>query len=598
MRGPTAFAAQRERRKVRTGAEPARPADDRRGETRDVDGVVPSTAGEPLTAPTDPSSRRGATAAAVSESSRGGRPGALSPFRYRIFCALWTAMLLSNLGWMIQSVGISWMMASIGASADVVALVQASITLPIMLFALVAGAVADNFDRRRLMLVSQIFNCAAASGLAVCIYLGFVTPWLLLAFTFLISSGAAISGPAWQSLVGEIVPRREIPSAIAINAVGFNIARTVGPAIGGMILAAAGPFAGFVTNALSYIPLIVVLSLWRPPERRHPLPPENLRSAIIAGICFVSQSPGILAVLLRGAAFGVAASSFQSLLPLIARDSVGGGPLTFGLLLGSFGIGAICGAFVITRLRRSLSLEGTVRLAFLGFAYATAIAGLSSAVALTASGALVGGASFVLVLSSLNATVQLSTPRWVVGRALAVYQMATFGGMALGSWIWGNVAEHLSVTSALMASAACLVLGAALGIRFGLPDSLSLDLDPADRREEPDISLSIRPHSGPIIVTVEYLIREADEADFLAAMSEVRRIRRRDGARRWTLLRDLSDAKIWIERYQSPTWLDHIRQNHRLTRADVVASERVLALHEGPDAPRIRRTIEQTRLSQ
>jgi MFS family permease len=517
---------------------------------------------------------------------------ALRPFQHRIFRDVWIASLFSNFGGLIQSVGAAWLMASISPSADLVALVQASTTLPIMLFSLVAGSIADNFDRRRLMLASQAFLLVVSVALTLFSYFGLVTPWLLLAFTFLVGCGTAFNGPAWQSLVGEMVPRTDLPAAITLNSMGFNIARSVGPAIGGLIVGAAGAFAAFAVNAVSYIGLIAVLARWRPATPPRTLPPEPLASAMAAGLRYVAMSPNIGIVLLRGGVFGLAAISVQALMPLIARDLIHGGPLTFGLLLGAFGMGAVGGAFVSARLRQALSAEALTRSAFVGFAACASIAGLSSLPVLTVAAMAIGGASWVLALSSFNATVQLSAPRWVVGRALALYQMATFGGMAFGSWIWGAAAETWGAADALLISSVTLVAGAALGLRYPLPELKSLNLDPLDRWTEPKTAIDIRPRSGPVVVTIEYIIREPDVVEFLSVMAERRRVRRRDGARHWTLLRDLENPELWIERYHLPTWLEYVRHNQRMTHADAVVGERLRALHKGPGRPRVHRMIE------
>jgi MFS family permease len=290
--------------------------------------------------------------------------------------------------------------------------------------------------------------------------------------------------------------------------------------------------------------------------------------------------------------FGVAAIAVQALMPLIARDLIKGGPLTYGLLLGAFGMGAVGGALLSTRLRQALSLEALVRIAFISFAVCATVAGLSPFSLLTIVTMALGGASWVLALSSFNATVQLSSPRWVVGRALALYQMATFGGMAVGSWIWGVAADQYGISDALLIATGVLVAGAALGLWHPLPELKTLNLDPLNRWIEPDLAVDILPRSGPIVITIEYVIREADVVAFLAIMAERRRIRRRDGARHWTLLRDLENSEIWIERYHNPTWLDYVRHNQRITQADAAVGERLRELHRGPDKPRVRRMIE------
>lgn len=516
----------------------------------------------------------------------------LAPFRHRIYRDIWVASLASNFGGLIQSVGASWLMVSLHASPGVISLVQAATTLPIMLFALMAGAIADNADRRKVMFAAQLFLFAVSILLAVASYLDALTPVSLLAFTFLIGCGTAFNGPAWQSLVGEMVPRTEIPAAVALNSVGFNLARSVGPAIGGVIVASLGAFAAFAVNAVSYIGLLAVLARWKPAIQPSPLPPERLASAMGAGIKYVLMSPTIGVVILRGAAFGVAGIAVQALLPVVARDLVQGGPLTFGLLLGGFGIGAVGGAILGGELRgRSIAAEVIVRIAFCGSAVSAAVIGSSASAALSFAAMIVGGGSWVLALSSFNASVQLSAPRWVVGRALALYQMATFGSMALGSWMWGSIADHIGTGPALLGSAAALLCGAALGLRFRVPDTADMNLDPRGW-DEPMISLDIRPRSGPIVVTIEYVIRQEDVIPFLGAMASRRRVRIRDGARNWTLLRDLSIPSIWIERYETPTWQDYIRHNKRLTKADIAIAETLRSLHQGPEPPRVRRLIE------
>jgi MFS family permease len=517
---------------------------------------------------------------------------ALSPLRHPVFRSVWFASMASNFGGLIQSVGASWMMTSIADSAGMVALVQASVTLPIMLLSLLAGAMADNFDRRRVMLAAQSFMLAVSLVLSAAAWSGLITPWLLLLFTFLIGCGTAFNGPAWQASVGDMVPRTDLPGAVALNSVGFNIARSLGPAVGGAIVAAAGAAAAFAVNAVSYIGLIVVLGKWQPPRRKDRLPRETIGVAIGAGLRYAAMSPAIRVVLVRSAAFGIGSIAALALMPLVARDIVSGGALTYGLLLGGFGVGAVFGAFGSARLRVRLSTEALVRWSCAVFALASVVTALSPWLALTMAALMLAGAGWVLALSTFNVTVQMSAPRWVVARALSLYQMAAFGGMAVGSWLWGEIAEGASIHVALVVAAAaqlgCLLMGRAAP----LPPAEDLNLDPLRQWKAPDTAFPIKARSGPVVVTIEYVIREADAAEFLSAMAERRRIRRRDGARHWTLLRDLSDPELWIERYHLPTWLDYVRHNNRITQADAAIYERVRALHRGEGPPRVHRMIE------
>ena len=516
------------------------------------------------------------------------------PFQVPIFRAVWIASLVSNFGSLIQSVGASWLMTSLAASPQLIALVSAATTLPLMLLSLPAGAIADNLDRRRVMLGAQIFMLVVSALLAAFAWAGWLTPWSLLAFTFLIGCGSALNGPAWQASVGDMVPRAALPGAVVLNSMGFNIARSVGPAVGGAIVAALGAAAAFLVNAVSYLGLIAVLARWRPVYPPQTLPPERMGTAMAAGVRYVWMSPGLKTVMLRAAVFGLAASAIPALMPLIARDLIGGGPLTYGLLLGAFGIGAIGGALSSTRLRGQFAPEQVVRVAMGAMTVGALVAATSRALPLTWAGLLLAGAGWVLALSTFNVSVQLSTPRWVVARAIAIYQVAAFGGMAIGSWLFGLVAEIDGVSTGLIAAALTQLVGLALGFAMPLPAIADQDLA---LREwiAPETELPVEPQSGPIIVTIEYRIRAADIPLFLAAMDERKRIRRRDGARHWTLLRDLMDPGLWVERYQVATWLDYVRHNQRRTHADAENSQAIHALHQG-DPPIVHRRIErQTR---
>ena len=521
-------------------------------------------------------------------------PSALSPFTYPVFRSIWIASLLSNFGSLIQSVGASWMMLSIARSPDMVALVQASTALPIMLLSLVAGAMADNMDRRRVMVCAQIFMLSVSLALSICAWLGLVGPWTLLLFTFAIGCGSAFFAPAWQASVGDMVPRPEVPGAVALNSMGFNIARSVGPAIGGAIVAAAGAAAAFGVNAASYIALLIVLARWKRPPRTAALPSETLGIAMAAGIRYVAMSPHIRTVLLRAAVFGFGASSILALLPLVAKHLVSGGPLTYGLLLGAFGVGAVSGALGAARLREKLSTEAIVRWAGCILALAAALVAVSTFLVATMAALLLAGAGWVLSLSTFNVSVQLSAPRWVVARALALYQMAAFGGLAAGSWLWGELAADLGISAALYISAGAVLICVVLGRWAPLSQAGELNLDPLRSAlwNAPTTSVPVDERTGPVVITVEYLIDESDIEEFLGRMNERRRMRRRDGARNWRLLRDLSDPRLWIERYETPTWLDYIRLNNRATQDDAAVPTRLRELHRGTEGPRVRRRIE------
>ena len=519
-------------------------------------------------------------------------PPPLAPFRRSIFLAMWLATLVSNFGSLIQMVGASWLMTSIATSADMVALVQSSTTLPILLFALVGGALADIHDRRVVMIAAQGLMLLASVALAVTTGLELISPWMLLGFTFLIGCGAALYGPAWQASVGEQVPRDDIPAAVSLNSLGFNVARAVGPAIGGVLVAISGAMAAFVFNAFTYIGLIIVLARWRRPAPLSPLPPERIAPAIAAGVQYARLSPVIRAVLFRAAAFGLTGSAIWALAPLVARDILRGGATTYGFLLGGIGAGAVAGALSSGWLRSRLPKETAIRVYAVAFGAAVAIVAFSPWKPVSFSALLVVGACWLLTISTFNITVQLASPRWVVGRAMSLMQMSLFGGMAAGSWIWGHLAELSGLPAALAASGGCTVATALLGLHFRLVDTERADLEPARSGSKLEISVPQGLEAAAVILTVEYRIAAEDAPAFVAAMREKRRIRRRDGARRWTLMQDLSDPEIWIERFHNPSWTDYLRQRHRTTIDDRAIEDRVRAFHRGDGPPAVRRLIE------
>jgi len=528
----------------------------------------------------------------------GPRASALAPLGIPTFRAIWIASLASNFGALIQSVGAAWMMTQISREADMVALVQASTALPIMVFSLASGAIADNFNRRSVMLAAQLFMLAVSLLLTLAAWYGLLTPWTLLGFTFLIGCGTALNNPSWQASVGDIVPRTHLPAAVALNSVGFNITRSVGPALGGFIVAVGGAAAAFAVNCLSYLALISVLFFWRPQLAPNRLPRERLAAAMGAGLRYVAMSPNILKVLLRSFLFGLSSVAVLALLPLVARELVQGGPTLYGGLLGAFGLGAIGGAFLGGRLQTQLASEWIVRLAFVGFAVCSAVLALVPSAPVIAIAMMLGGASWVLALALFNVTVQLSTPRWVVGRALALYQTAAFGGMALGSWLWGVLADSHGAADAMLAAGAASLVFGAVGFLLPLPARAELDLSPLNAWTEPEVAVAIQPRSGPVAISIEYLIDEADIPEFLSAMEERHRIRVRDGARNWQLLRDLADPRLWVESYETPTWVEYVRHNSRRTNADAGWTERLRGLHRGQKLPTVhRRIVRQVRFS-
>ncbi|QBX36007.1 MFS transporter [Paracoccus liaowanqingii] len=520
------------------------------------------------------------------------RPGALAPLGYRDFRLLWGATLVSNFGGLVQAVGAAWLMTQLTDSATLIALVQASNTLPVMLLAIASGALADIFNRRSLLMAALVFMSVVSVALAVVAWTGGLTPWLLLGFTFLLGAGQAVYNPPWQASMGDLVARKDLPAAVSLNSVGFNLMRSVGPAAGGLIVATLGAAAAFAVNAVSYLPLLGAMARWRPKLAPRVTTPEPFMAAMGAGLRYVALSPNLMRVMLRGALFGFAAIAVLALLPLVAKSHPEGGSLLFGGLLGCYGIGAIAGALLNPRLRARLDNEHVVRMAFLGFAAAALLLGLTQSVWLHALAMLPAGASWVLALSLFNVTVQLSTPRWVVARALALYQTATFGGMATGAWIWGTVAGAQGLGTALTLAGLMLVAGAAIGVWLRAPEFGAVDLDPVNRFREPALRLDLRGRSGPIMIMVDYRIDHDDVAEFLRLMRLRRNIRRRDGARNWALLRDLEHPDQWSESYHIATWEEYVRHNLRRTKTDAEVAVALRALHQGEADPLVHRMIE------
>lgn len=513
---------------------------------------------------------------------------ALDPLRVPLFRRLWLVSLVSNFGSLIQAVGAAWLMTQLSSASDMVAFVQAATALPVMLLSVPAGALADIADRRHVMIAAQavmMVVSAVMTGLALGHHL---SPWSLLALTFLLGCGTALYGPAWQASVGEQVPVRLLPSAVALNALGYNVARTLGPALGGAIVAAYGAPSAFLVNALSYLALIVALLTWRRTLLPTSLPPESIGGAIAAGIRYARLSYPIRSVLERAAVFGCGAGGLWATLPLVARDLLGGGALTYGLLLGGFGGGAVVAALASTALRRRYGHNRVATVASLTFAVGATTAGLSTWWPLTLLAAVLCGASWVLSFSTFNVVVQMSSPRWVVGRTLALYQTAAFGGAAVGAWIWGVGAERVGLSVSLSGSAVLLVVSAALLGRYRRLEVRAADeLSPLPAGDGA-ARLNVPQAAGPIVVTVEYRVDAADIADFLRAAHDLGRTRRRDGARRWSMMQDLDDPTRFVERYQALTWLDHLRQWQRATFADQAVRDRVLAYHRGPRPPTVR----------
>ncbi|KAA3448211.1 MFS transporter [Mesorhizobium sp. SARCC-RB16n] len=508
----------------------------------------------------------------------------LAPLQNRAFRAIWAATQISSLGWLVQTTAISWLMATTSTSDLMVALVQASSTLPAFFLSILAGAIADSFSRRGVMLAGHCLIALASATLAISVALGFVSPWLILGLGFLAGCGFALNDPAWHASVGDILEKRDIPAAVTLMSVGYNTVRSIGPALGGLILAFLGPLAAFVLAAVSdLVPLTAVSrSKWH--VRSSPLPRERISTAIQDGLRFTAISSEIRAAIVRGTLFGLASISILALLPLIVRDHLAGGPIAYGALLAAFGTGAFAAGLGSSYMRRTVSQDRLIALASVACALCCLALPLTSSLPVAALALAIGGAGWLITWTGIDVAIQLSSPRWVVGRTLSIYYALSYGGMAAGSWIWGSIAQNYSLTMAFEVAAAVLLLVAAAA--FVLP--IELWEEPEHEASEfvpPSLALDLKPRSGPIVVRAEYLIAEHDLETFLACMREQRRVRSRAGARNWTLQRNLLKPSLWTETYRTPTWMDYLRLNHRLTAADKEVGDRLAALHDGDGPP-------------
>ncbi len=517
---------------------------------------------------------------------------ALEPLRERTFLLIWSASLMSNFGQLIQGVGAAWEMTRLTSSASMVALVQTALMLPLMLVAVPAGAVADMFDRRKIALLGLGFATLAATVLTLLAAFGMTTPWVLLAFCFLIGSGVALYSPAWQASVIEQVKPEQLPAAVALSSVSYNIARSFGPALGGMIVMAAGAMAAFAVNALFYLPLIAAFWFW---QRRHVpprLPPESMRRAIISGARYAAHSMPIRNVMVRAFATGVTGASTAALMPLIARDLLGGDARIYGLLLGATGIGAVVGALAVGEARERLKAETAARLCAMVAGVAIVAIGLSHSLALSFILLMISGAAYLLLITLLSVGVQLSAPRWVAARSLAWFQAALTGGIAFGAWIWGYATAQWGLSAAIVASGITLLLTPLLGLLLPMPRVSRDEVEMVELAHEPEVALPITARSGPIVVEIDYRVDIAQARRYYEVMLQLQRVRLRNGAFGWSLSRDIADAELWTERYSCPTWADYLRQRSRFTHADRQLQAHADGFHTPGPGSRVRRRLE------
>jgi MFS family permease len=501
------------------------------------------------------------------------------PLALRVFRTLWLAQFVSNVGGWMQTVGAQWLITQQSGAANLVALVQTAASLPVLLFGIWAGALADIVDRRRQLLAAQVLMFSAAGLLAALTAIGQIDPYRVLALTFVLGCGTALMNPAWQAIQPELVPRDQIPAAATLSGVNMNLARAVGPALGGVVVALLGTAAVFAINALTFLVTIIALITWRRRVEPDPLGAERILPALRTGWRYVRNAPRIRRVLARALLFVPAGAALWALLPIVADRQLGLGAGGYGLLLGAIGVGAVLGAVLLPRLRKRWSSNSALAAGGVLFAVTMALLALVHISWLSGVILIVSGLAWLAVLSTLNAQMQLTARGWVRARALAVYLTVFQGGMAIGSAVWGVVAERIGLVGTLLAAAALLAVGSVVGWRFAqVPDS-TLDRSPSVHWPAPTMMLDAEKTDGPVLVTVEYRVPSDRADDFVTAMYEVRRSRLRTGALHWDLFQDGAHPDVFLETFLVPSWEEHLRQHgERLTDSDRIFEQQARSL--------------------
>jgi MFS family permease len=530
--------------------------------------------------------------AATADSLEEGSGSTFAPLREPTFRRIWTASLLSNFGQLFLGVGAAWEMTKLSTSPSMIALVQTALMVPLMLVALPAGAVADMFDRRKIAMLGLGFASVCGAMLATIAFLDLTTPWLLLLFCVLIGAGVALYSPSWQASIPEQVSRANLPAAIGLGTISYNVARSFGPALGGLIVLAWGAKAVFAMNATFYLPLLLAFFFW---QRRHVpsrLPPERMDRAIMAGARYAMHSPPIRTVLTRVLCFGLASATSSALAPLVAKEMLGGDAATFGILLGASGVGAVLGALFVSELRDRIAIETAVRLFAIGTGISLIVIGFSHSLIVSCAAFAVIGVCNILTIALLNVSVQMTAPRWVTARALSLFSSAITAGIGLGAWGWGEIAAHFDVGVAFLASGIAVMGTAALGYLLPMAREEEIDQDSVDIGYEPEVGLALTLRSGPVVVEVEYDVEPDRARDFYEVMMKLQRARKRIGGFDWSISRDVADPTLWIERYHCPTWGDYLRMRGRYTQAEWEMQERADSFNRTGHGHRVRRMLE------
>lgn len=528
----------------------------------------------------------------------GGSGDAFGPLRIPLFRDRWVAATVSNVGTWMQDTAGTWLMTALTSSPLLIALMQTAASLPVLFLGLLAGATADIFDRRRLLLVWQCWMLATVALLAVLTFAGWISPWTLLVLTFLLNIGSSMNNPAWQAIVPELVPREELPNAVTLNAASNNIARAVGPALGGLMVAAftharSGAAWVFALNSLSFAGVIWILWRWkRNPMFKSALPAERIAGSVRAGLRYMRYSPTLQGSLIRAFTFAFFVSAVWSLLAVVAKKDLHGswisGAMGYGILNGCLGLGAVCAAATLARIRRYLPADRLLAITSTYYIVVFLVLGLVHQPWILIPVLMGAGFAWTSSMSTLNVSVQLSAPRWVYARALGTYLMIFQGGLALGSVLWGAIAEHSSVKVAMLCAAAGMAISLPFMSRIHILKGALPDLTPYEwKRPLPTLAAMPRPEEGPVRISIDYRIPAENYAAFTVAIHALKGARLRDGAVRWGIYRDAADPEHMNETFIMESWLDYLRSRERTTADDQALRKRVWELHAGEEPPRI-----------
>jgi predicted MFS family arabinose efflux permease len=497
-------------------------------------------------------------------------------FRHKTFTVIWIATVVANVGSWMYNAAAGWLMTSLDADPLTVSLVQVAGSLPMFLFALPAGALADIVDKRRFLIGSEIVTTVVAAMSAVLVWFDLINPAILLLFTFLLGAGSAFTAPAWQSIVPQLVPKRDLAAAVTSNGVGINISRAIGPALGGVVIGSFGIASPFWLNAVSNLAVIGALFGWRPPSAQGSgLPAERLIGALVIGFRHARYNGNLRATMLRALAFFFFASAYWALLPLVARNQIAGGPELYGLLLGAIGVGAVIGAFALPSMKKVLGPDRMVAVGTLGTALSLILLGVAHRSPLGLTACAIAGISWIAVLATLNVSVQISLPDWVRGRGLAMFVTVYFGAMTAGSALWGKLASELGLPAAHFVAAAGALGGIALTWRWKLRSGAGTDLAASMHWPAPILAIETEIDRGPVLVTVEYRIDPEKRDAFLTAIRDLGQERRRDGAYAWDVFEDAAENGRFLETFMVASWLEHLRQHQRVTNADRIVQDAI-----------------------